>query len=378
MSKEDFILKVILLGLLSAIAISYPVWIPVNTMYPAIGIVSGISPIWEWISMSTSLLLIIIVVLLLFWRSKRKPLLIILFLCAGVTILFDYNRIQPWFYSLNLMLGAFLFSEKTRDTFGTIGLILSFTYIWSGLQKLNFAFINETFPWLVELFPIPLPAFFPELGMLAAITETVAGVGLLFKKSRNISAIILVFMHFFIMMALGPFGHDSNAVVWPWNIVSITLLLTIFLQIKNDRAKSIFPGSFTLYKAFILVLLLLMPVFSLFDLWPMSLSSALYSGNKEQSRVYMDDSFSALLPPSVQSHVRQEDQSILLNVWAMEELGIAAYPDMDVHVSTFKYICQKHPENAPYLVLTTYSKPNIFNGNRMETSYFCNDLLPAN
>jgi hypothetical protein len=158
--------------------------------------------------------------------SARPQKFIFSFL--GVVIVFcllDQIRLQPWIYQFGFLLAALaLFSWDSDDVEGReqalniARLIVATTYIFSGLQKLNFNFINIDFPWIVEpitdAFPAARGALY-ALGVAAPFIQVGFGVGLLTRKFRRVSLILAVSMHAFILAMFGPFGHNWNDVVWP-------------------------------------------------------------------------------------------------------------------------------------------------------------------
>ncbi|MCZ8286703.1 MAG: hypothetical protein O9353_14720, partial [Bacteroidia bacterium] len=88
------------------------------------------------------------------------------------------------------------------------------------------------------------------------------GIGLLVKPLRFVALPLVILMHVFILLMLGPAGKSFNYVIWPWNIVMILLCLLLYGNIKQER---FFDSSF-LFKhvSFYLVILvmLILPIFS--------------------------------------------------------------------------------------------------------------------
>jgi hypothetical protein len=117
-----------------------------------------------------------------------------------------------------------------------------------------------------------------------------------------------------------------------------------------------------------------MPVLSLFNLWPKYLSSSLYSGNTAGSIIYLSDNLANQLPSKASEITNELDNSIYLNSWSQRELGVAAYPDTEVQLKVFKKLCLRFPDEAPVLVITIRSAPNIFTGQRVERTWFCDEL----
>ena len=110
-------------------------------------------------------------------------------------------------------------ADGERRTLNILRLIVAFTYIYSGLQKINLNFMENDFPWLVQpitnLFPATAP-FLHGVGMAAPFVQVAFGIGLLTRRFRRVSLMAAVAMHLFILTMFGPMGLDWNNIVWPW------------------------------------------------------------------------------------------------------------------------------------------------------------------
>lgn len=91
--------------------------------------------------------------------ASAKPQKFILSFLAIIVIfcLLDQSRLQPWVFQYGFLLAALAsFSWESDDiagrrrTLNIARLIVSATYVLSGVQKLNVNFINNDFPWIVE------------------------------------------------------------------------------------------------------------------------------------------------------------------------------------------------------------------------------------
>ncbi len=275
---------------------------------------------------------------------------------------------------------SFVFSplQKNEVILNSIGLILGFIYIWSGIQKLNHEFLFVTYPWLIEpltnLVPESISSGLNATHFIAPLVEISGGIGLLFKKTKRKSALLLILMHVFILTMIGPFWHNTNPVVWPWNITFSILLGILFLVKSNLRLSHIFRKRIFSYQLLILLLFGIVPTLSFFNSWPMFFSSALYSGNKVKSEVYIPDQLKERLPTHLKSKVQEVNNALRLNLFVEEEMNVPVYPSTSFHIKTFKNLCGAYPEFELELVLVTYSKPEIFTGERTSKTYFCDEI----
>src|SRR5665213_2795813 len=101
---------------------------------------------------------------------------------------------------------------------GCIIFLLASTYFYSGLCKLNEGFLHTVWTDMVLKGFFKLPGYFYGQrwvyysGYLAGITELLPGIGLLFKKTQRLSARVLIAMHLFVLLLLGPIGFSGYQV----------------------------------------------------------------------------------------------------------------------------------------------------------------------
>jgi hypothetical protein len=241
---------------------------------------------------------------------------------------------------------------SASDALNTCRLIVAATYFWSGLQKANAGFFEVTYPWLVE----PLSAWLPDWAGSALLSgayavpvvEAVIGLGLLTRRFRKPAVVGALLMHAFIMLSVGPLGHDHNTVVWPWNFAMSAFVVILFWRAPDEPSpstilvpsRSFSPGS--VLRATVLVLFAFMPLFSFFGLWDSYLSSSLYSG------------------ASKRAYVLEWDGS----GWPGTGIANLAWQELNS-------IQTGHP--GP--VLRVEGRPNVLSGERSAEFYSCDDAL---
>ena len=260
-------------------------------------------------------------------------------------------------YQLSVMLFALFLATtaKLKVRMNALRIIIICIYWWSGIQKLNIYFVEDTFPWFLE--PIGLDQFVKEykiIAFLVAIFESVIGVGLIFKMSRKVAAVSGICMHLLILLMLSPFGHNWNHVVWPWNIGMILFLY--FLFFKNE--KPIFKDFFEKAKpsviiSFIGILFGVMPLFNFFNAWDEQLSFKMYSGVSPEGIFYFQDSPAHCIPAKVKEqyvHVTPsaELKKIILDDWIFFELKVPPYKSRKRIIQVAKKLCHcfENPELA--------------------------------
>ena len=289
---------------------------------------------------------------------------------AALLVLQDQSRLQPWFYQYSFMLAAVGLSNlgrlSTEAAMNACRLIVAFTYLWSGLQKAHVSFAENVYPWLIEPLTSRLPsgvASVLESGAYAVpVLETAIGFGLLVRPLRSLAVVGATLMHAFILFSIGPWGHDWNSVVWPWNLAMVAFVLILFWRAPdNPSLLTLVKPRGSAFRAAVLILFALMPALNFFGLWDSYLSSSLYSGSTEEGYVYASDG---------SSRVRTGISSM-----AMEEMNVPAYPEERIYKRVFAdtWCAQTSPLPAPRLVV--YGRPEIFSGHSSATVYHCEAVL---
>ncbi|HSI73596.1 MAG TPA: hypothetical protein VK934_10515 [Fimbriimonas sp.] len=300
-------------GLLSAMALCPRLWTS-DRSFPTISALP-IGPLPSWLTLALTGGFVVSLLTVAIGKWQRESIILALG-TALLLVLFDVNRLQPWMFQYLLLLFALL--AKPSLAWRYCGLIVACTYFWSGLQKVNLAFGNEIFPWLISS-----SVGTPLLGLTAALLEGAIGVLLLVPRGRKVALAGAVVLHLFVLMLLGPLGHNFNAVVWPWNFCLPAISAALFF--RNDEP--LFPE--VLQRAVgrtLFVLVAVLPGLSLFGLWDDNLSSSLYSGRVRNALLKV--------PPG-----HDPDGIVDVTAWALEDLGVPPYPAIRVYRS----LAQKIP-----------------------------------
>lgn len=298
---------------------------------------------------------------------------------AALLVLGDASRLQPWLYQYSFMLLALCLygwgRVGTADTLNACRLIVVATYFWSGLQKANVSFIEVTYPWLVGPLTERLPDWASSALLSGAfavpVVEAAIGIGLLTRRFRKLGVAGALLMHAFIMVCVGPWGNDYNAVVWPWNFAMSAFVLILFWRVADEPSpstilvpgRSLFSPGFA-FRTAVLVLFAFMPLFSFFGLWDSYLSSSLYSGASKRGYVMEWNG--------------SDWQTTRIGDLAEQELNAPAYPEKRVFKSVFAQrwceaggLAQADYQDA---VLRVDGRPGILSGERSSEYYGCGDV----
>jgi uncharacterized membrane protein YphA (DoxX/SURF4 family) len=284
------------------------------------------------------------------------------------------------------MLAAMCFySWNSADEVGqkvllnTCRVIVASIYVWSGVQKLNFSFISKLFPSLINpylKFVFGVVDITPRFLIVSvAIIEACIGIGLLTRRLRNLSVLLALMQHLFILLLFIPVNR--NSVIWPWNIAMAGFVVILFWQAEDISIREVLLPNRIGFHALAVILFGIMPLFSFFNLWDSYLSSTLYSGNVAGGVIYINESFREHLPSDIQAHVEASPSTgqllISPNKWSLAELNVPMYPERRILINITKRICG-YAEDPSEVSLKFNGKPNWWNGSREMTAFNCNEL----
>lgn len=346
--RLQFIKLTVLVGLLVSVVLSHHLWAG-ERLFPkstAFDNYSGVPAPYDYIN-----LFFLIVLLVFCFVSQKKLPIILLILFSVYLCIDDQNRLQPWFFNYILILLVLLFYKYRVDepnnfttVFISLQVLIALIYIYSGIQKLNASFVPDTFQWMVSAFDEILSKrqiqLFTKFGYAVPYFEMSLGFLLLVKQLRFIIVPLVILMHIFILISLGPSGKDYNSVIWPWNLAMIILVLLLFAYVERERFFDIsflFRGlSFYI----VITLMLVFPFFSLKNQYDSYLSSSLYSSNLNDCQLILSNKAYEKLPYYIRHFVITNDDYNVLYVkaWAVNELNVPCVPEYRVFKTVHQYV----------------------------------------
>jgi uncharacterized membrane protein YphA (DoxX/SURF4 family) len=318
----------------------------------------------------------------------------------------DQSRLHPYlFHSVALLASLLPISWEKRESWKAIDLqwslapgmvLMVVTYIYSGLEKLNYEFVQWIFPdvitpvagWVgMSVDAIQEPVLI-IVALTAALFEAAAGVLLIFPRTRRSAAISLTAMHVFIILAVGPSGSDSNRAILAWNVGMIIAIWSLFGSPTSDSSSPAFfsrawwiqalrirgnPSGYprlaqSVAIAGITFLFGIMPIFGFAGWWDAYPSFALYSGNTLNALIWVDSADHARLPMAAQQALR-EDGTLDINEWSLAETGATIYPEPRIVLNIGRTIAAQWAQHDVIVWMT--SDPNTFTGERTVRNWRC-------
>ena len=356
------ILQLITAATLLHLLVSVRLWLPIRH-YPKAEII----PLSTELAFFVEILLFILILTVLSknFARPRKGLIIAFISLFSLYCVLDLNRLHPALYEYLLIYLVYLFAKNDKKIFLNLFLlILVGTYLWSGLNKLNYNFFASVVPGFAGVFPDWMPEIAQQVYMillsLSPLIEVIAGLALLFLKVRKPAACILIVMHFMIMLTL--INLDHNIIVWPWNVLNIFLLYFAAQSTEVFKFKSVLNTYFARVLVFIVFLL---PALGLFNLVDQVFSFNLYTGRHHKLFFYFQDGAEELLPQNLQLLLEQEGQEKRLSMTKLSnyELNIPTHDSAYAMKKSAEDFCKKfkYDKRVRYQVM---GRPKILSSDR--------------
>ncbi len=381
-ARVAWVARAVALGFLVAAGVTRHLWLTSGRLYPLFPVTDllpQIAPPWDAVAFAALLAANAAVLV----RPTRRTVLT----AAGAYLVYSLWDEQRWVPFFNEMGGLYVAIALTsgRDTddanddaLATCGVVVACIYLWSGIQKFNPHYVDDTFAWMLSPFAASLPglvmAHTRPLAVVTASTEVAIAVMLLFPATRRIAVVVGTLMHLFIFLSAGPFGNNGNAQIWSWNFVAIALLFLIFWRSSWSPGRLLTVRRSPMHTA-ALVYWGLLPILNFVVLrkWDDFQAATLYSGNESQATIYVPPDAVPLLPSRLRDLVWQGDDSrvfILVRDWAYADLEVPDYHAERIYENDLRAFC-RYVKYAPGFVMEAGSKADPFTGARRITRYTC-------
>lgn len=336
--RFDQLALVICLAFIAQLFISFDFWGAGSRMFPLI-------PIFEYLPFQYGIVFnqllfwsFIIALLVTAFLNFKKYSIPVLFVIYFIWLMQDVMRIQAWSYHYLLLL-ALLWIYHFRKYYPKeilflMRFVMVMTYLWTGIHKINLHFAEVVFPWLMGIVPVfEKLGDISTLGYLLAIFEILLGIGLLWRKSRKITVVLITIFHLLILILL--IIDKWNYVVYPWNLVIIALIWLLFWK-KDEETEAKASSIWNFWPAYIVFFLYgIAPGLQPFNLWPYDLCQMMYTGLSTEMRFCFDEksiSLGTLGTCVPHTALRQIDPigenkwSLNMDDWAMQEFNLPTYP----------------------------------------------------
>lgn len=289
----------------------------------------------------------------LFLRGQRVFIFIAFLLCSFL-VLFDINRLQPWFYIFNAMLAIYIFyngrvddPNKYTSLFIMLQIMFAAVYFFAGLSQLNHFFINDSFAQIISPLKDMMSErqflFFKRIGFLSPYLLLFIGLGLIISPIRYLAITVALIIHLSLLVFLFPSAHNTNYALWFSNLSFMIMLLLLFSGKTKQRY---FSPTFLFQQPLFYItmfLFVIMPCFNVVNQWPDYLSFNFRSGNNNSAVIRISKNAYQELPFYHRNFCIASDTSSFIfdyNSWINHELKTDCFPSEAVFNSIYSDLAE--------------------------------------
>jgi len=359
--QPAFLLRLVILTWIITKFICYPLWMGDRDFFivPVHDILLQLPAYWHAMLFWGSLVFMAAVVIF-----PRKKLVAVIVILEFLSCMLDQNRWQPWEYQFIFMLAAYICIKGEEHLYTAWQIILIGLYFFSGLSKLNSAFIQDVWNSLLLrnwLGIYTTDAFMFRLGYALPLAEMAAAILLCFARFRKLGTVILIGMHIIILLVFGPLGLHRNEVIWPWNILMPVLLILLFYRRSFVPLRSFFRQSSSWL---VLGCFCILPWLHLAGKWDHYLSFTLHSGGIPHLYICTDDAAALQKMAVYMSSTRNGMIPCRFPVgayqWGIKAMNTTPYPQQRVFRSIARQWKKQHPNAAvKFYIYTSGFKPAV-------------------
>jgi hypothetical protein len=386
-ARLNWVRIVVSAAYLCGMLMSQGLWFGMARTFPRAPVVAGLP---HFVSAYDFVISIVLVGGLILAAIMRRPVpyLLASALLTLLLIVLDQMRLQPWVFQYGVMLalltpalGGATNQRLVEAALAANQIVLATLYFWSGLQKLNWSFAHEVVPALFESTGLRLSQFYlSRIAVAIAICETLIGIGLLIRKTRQAAVIFACITHVIVLGTLVFSGR--NTVVRPWNVAMILLTAIVFWRNKAAPFGYLIGGWGSVrvrhhWPKLAMLICGLLPALSFIGWWDLYLSAALYSGNTPIAVMRISESLRDQLPSEVKEHVFKTSRGDLMlpfYEWSLAELNVPPYPEIRVYHQVARQLCLLDT-NQQVNGLIVKERPALKDGSSTVTLTSCSDLL---
>lgn len=337
-------LKIVAAAFVASMLFTWNLWARWDRLLPASPIIPLALPSSFFLLCAS--LLVLALGLIAHGRWQKTGLGVALLLWP-LFVLLDINCFQPsfYFFASVFLLGWFhtLGYMPERETRWLMQCLMAVQYFFSGLHKINPVYQDRIYKWLINWYIHAsgegvVANGLQALGPWTPYLEMTIGIAMLVPFLQRGAFVGAITMHLFVLVAVGPWAHNFNWVIQPWNAALIGLNALFFLRpIQRNEIIQFLTRPVTRVALFFICLA---PISYWVGGSDRYLAHDLYSGKASFGYVLIENAATHQLPETVQAHLTGYDahRSYLnLGDWSFQEWGVPVYPEKRVFLGYKTY-----------------------------------------
>ncbi len=335
---------------ISLFVLTWRLWIPGFTDFPRVPLVFESSKWLVWIQTLASIGIISALGEIAVRNRSESMFLAILFVGLGVTFVCNQHCLQAWAWQ-TFVFAILLWGMPRGDAKKWMGVILISIYLFSAISKFDFQFTQTTGKDFLaaacsmigmELDPA---ADHRKVVALFPIGELLIGLGLMFSRTRKVTAVAAIVMHTCLIALLFKLQHHPPVIIW--NAMQILLVFWLFWdRVPPPPASK--PGfKFNIVRWFaiaVLLIPLLRPI-GLCDHW---MAWGLYSPSNSRALLELPPQHIDRLPENLQSLCTErsfgQTARFYLGQWSLQQLGAPIYPESRFQIPAARGLIQRYSQ----------------------------------
>ena len=313
-------------------------------------------------------------------RRFGRVALAIAILSQVILMMLNQHRLQPWAY-LAVLSGGLIVACPPRQTLSWMRALLVSVYIYSALGKFDYLFAtsigNQLLQTTLGFVGISTDAWNANLQigltLMLPLIELIAGLLLIFQRTRRFGVVLAVGLHLVLILVLGPFGMSQKPGVLVWNLQFCMMIPLLFWPLRESVAadsmemptidRSIAWGAKGL-----VAMAIALPLLEPWGLWDPWLSWGLYSTRAPRAELYFAENYANRLPASLQPYVSEDLyngylKKLHLDRWSLETLNVPLYPSDRFAMGVTTAVLDKLRLDRGFVVVHS-SAPDRWSGER--------------
>lgn len=346
------LLKITAIGWLIYKLSTLKLWFLYERSFPIISVSDSfkiLAPEFHIVLSALSLVMLIVISI-----KPHRSILIAFLLAETALQLTDVMRWQPTAFQFYLSFVAFVFQPKKFKFY--LLLLLSATYFYGGLHKLNLRFIN--FTWATDILigvlnistDVAYSKFVKAIGFIIPFFEMMCGI-LILTKWRKWAFYGIILTHIFVLIYISPLGLNHNSAVWGWNVIMVVYAL-YFLKNPLKEKLRLKPKAFNF---FWIVLIYVLPLLNVFEYYYPYFSFDLYSGSRYYIILNAEIQKNHNLKPYAN---KSKDETLHLQLnsvkWSLKDINSPLTHNTWLYKKFVEAFEEKYPELEPCYEIQYY------------------------